>query len=73
MELALVVNNTGNGMFKKITTLALIALMAASLSSCGRRGGLQAPASTQIDTTDTAKAEKPAPKPNKPFILDGLI
>lgn len=68
-------NSTNTSMFKKLATLALISVMAIGLSSCGRRGALQAPASAQIDNADNKTAlptTKPA-KPDKRFILDGLI
>lgn len=75
MELGLVADSTNKSTFKKLATVALITLMAAGLSSCGRRGALQAPTSTQIDNGDVS-SEKPATKsakPDKKFILDGLI
>jgi len=75
MELGPVAHSTNNSTFKKLATLALITLMAVGLSSCGRRGALQAPASAQIDNGNVS-SEKPAtksPKPDKKFILDGLI
>ena len=68
-------DSTNNSQLKKLASVALITLMAAGLSSCGRRGALQAPASEQIDNGET-KSEKPATKsakPDKKFILDGLI
>lgn len=72
MELGLVANNTNNSSFKKLATLALLVVMVTGLSSCGRKGGLQTPASTQIDSSDV-KSETPASKSDKKFILDGLI
>lgn len=69
------VNNTDNSALKKLATITLVVVMAAGLSSCGRRGALQAPASAQIDSADT-KSDNSATKstkPDKKFILDGLI
>lgn len=75
MELGQVANSTNTSMFKKLATLALISVMAIGLSSCGRRGALQAPASAQIDNADnkTAQPTTKSAKPDKRFILDGLI
>ena len=50
-------------------SLILVA-MALSLGACGVRGGLQAPP----EDVATNRSETPAaPKPHKPFVLDGLI
>jgi predicted small lipoprotein YifL len=59
------------------------AAMAASalaflLAGCGVRGGLESPAEAKAQTTADAqsgegKPEGTAPKPHKPFILDGLV
>lgn len=65
-------NRTNNSQFKKLASLALIVALAGSLSACGRKGALEAPASAQIDDA-ASKSEKTTSKPDKKFILDGLI
>jgi len=61
----------------KNTVRSLIILLALglTLSACGRRGALEAPVSATVVTTDDAgnPIEKTAEKPDRPFILDGLI
>jgi predicted small lipoprotein YifL len=52
--------------------------LALSVSGCGVRGSLEYPAEAKSDRTATAdsgqgKPENAAPKPHKPFVLDGLI
>ncbi len=58
-----------------ITGISMLLAFALILSACGRRGALEAPASATIVTTDEAGSpvKKTAPKPDRPFILDGLI
>ncbi|MBU2531426.1 MAG: lipoprotein [Alphaproteobacteria bacterium] len=55
-------------------------LLATSLAGCGVRGSLDLPPEAKAQQQKTANAEsgqgKPAgaaPKPHKPFILDGLL
>jgi predicted small lipoprotein YifL len=48
------------------------------LSGCGLKGSLETPAQEKAEATAEAqsgqgKAENAAPKPHKPFVLDGLI
>lgn len=64
-------NRTNNSALKKLASLALIVALAGSLSACGRKGALEAPASSQIDAA--SNSEKTTSKPDKKFILDGLI
>ena len=54
--------------------------LALSLAGCGVRGSLELPPEAKAEQTQTAQAEsgqgKPAgaaPKPHKPFLLDGLL
>ncbi len=52
--------------------------LAFALAGCGVRGGLEAPPEAKAQTTADAqsgegKPEGAAPKPHKPFILDGLV
>lgn len=58
--------------------LALLAA-AAMVSGCGIRGGLETPPEAKAQQRDATaqsgqgKSEGAAPKPHKPFILDGLL
>ncbi|PIO98371.1 LPS translocon maturation chaperone LptM [Pleomorphomonas carboxyditropha] len=63
-----------------VLRLGMIMLMVGlAVTGCGRKGALEAPnstAETAVPSTNDPGAVKPveAPaKPNKPFILDGLI
>ena len=54
--------------------------LAIGLAGCGVRGSLELPREAKAKQAQTAQAEsgqgKPAgaaPKPHKPFILDGLL
>jgi predicted small lipoprotein YifL len=60
---------------KFLSAVASIAAIGLLLSGCGRRGNLEAPSSATVIVTDDQgnKVTKPAPKPDRPFILDGLI
>lgn len=56
------------------------ALLAFGLAGCGVRGSLELPPEAKAKQTQTAQADsgqgKPegaAPKPHKPFLLDGLL
>lgn len=57
--------------------IVLLLALAMAVSSCGRRGGLEAPGSVQADgfeqsaTANEETVEKP--KEDKPFILDPLL
>ena len=63
-----------------VLRLGMISLMVAlALAGCGRKGMLEAPKSTveapvsaTADPGAVTPAAKPA-KPDKPFLLDGLI
>ena len=62
--------------YKNVVILALLAIMVVGLSGCGRRGDLQAPGAQQNQNSpSTAPSDEvqPAPKPDRKFILDGLI
>ena len=55
-------------------------VLALGLAGCGVRGSLELPPEAKAEQTQTAQAEsgqgKPAgaaPKPHKPFLLDGLL
>ena len=60
---------------KILSAVASIIAIGLVISGCGRRGKLEAPASATVITTDKLGNEitKPAPKQDKPFILDGLL
>jgi len=57
--------------------IALLLILAMAISSCGRRGDLQAPGSVQADGTEQVEQattdEVEEVKEDKPFILDGLL
>ena len=59
------------------TMLTGILVAGLALSACGRRGGLEAPPSAWVTGSDlvvedAVEAEE-AKKPDRPFILDGLL
>ncbi|GAA5539457.1 MULTISPECIES: LPS translocon maturation chaperone LptM [Brucella/Ochrobactrum group] len=54
-----------------ISTVLMIAALAATLAACGRKGPLEPPPSSLI--TDDQGHTKPKPKEDKPFILDKLL
>lgn len=63
-----------------VLRLGVIMLMVGlAVTGCGRKGSLQAPKSTAeaaVTSTNDPAAVKPVEepaKPDKPFILDGLI
>ena len=60
---------------KTLIAVASLLVIGMSVSACGRRGTLEAPDAGKVITTDEEgnTVEKPAPKSDKPFILDGLI
>ena len=60
--------------------LVCCTLLAIGLAGCGVRGSLELPPEAKAEQSQTAQAEsgqgKPAgaaPKPHKPFLLDGLL
>jgi len=58
-----------------VRSLIILVALGLALSSCGRRGALETPVSATVVTTDDAgnPIEKSAEKPDRPFILDGLL
>lgn len=55
--------------------IALLIVVSMALSSCGRRGDLQAPGTLQADETqqvEQTEVEEEV-KEDNPFILDGLL
>ena len=56
---------------------AVVGLLAIGLafSACGRRGALESPPSSRVISADETgnKTEKSPTKPDRPFILDGLL
>ena len=58
--------------------LRLVPCVALTLAGCGVKGSLETPAEAKADATAEApsgqgKPEGAAPKPHKPFVLDGLL
>ncbi|MGU3401391.1 lipoprotein [Brucella sp. BE17] len=54
-----------------ISSVLLIAALAASLAACGRKGPLEPPPAATITNDQGRTVEKP--KEDKPFILDKLL
>lgn len=54
-----------------ISSVLLIAALAATLAACGRKGPLEPPPSAVV--TDEQGHTKPKPKVDKPFVLDKLL
>lgn len=55
-----------------LKTICTIAVLAAALSGCGRKGGLERPGA--ITTNPPAQGtETTPPKEDRRFILDGLL
>ena len=52
--------------------LALLVIAGLGLSACGRKGPLEAPPS-QPRADGAPPAETASGKPDRPFILDGLL
>lgn len=60
--------------------LAVLALAAAGLAGCGVRGSLDAPSEAKAAGTATSAEagaagtnSAAAPKPHRPFVLDGIL
>lgn len=57
--------------------IALLLILAMAVSSCGRRGDLQAPGTVQAESIEQSAQTEPEPaveeKEDKPFILDPLL
>jgi predicted small lipoprotein YifL len=57
--------------------IAGLLVAAVALAGCGRKGALEAPPGATLQSAapeETAPADATAiPKPDKPFILDGLL
>jgi len=61
----------------RLCSIAALAL-ALGLAGCGVRGNLETPHDAKAEATAQAdsgqgKAEGAAPKPHRPFVLDGLL
>ncbi len=59
------------------TAIAGVLIAGLTLSACGRKGALEAPpgasASDADLTIDDPVAAEKAKKPDRPFVLDGLL
>ncbi|MCD2175697.1 lipoprotein [Rhizobium sp. C4] len=63
-------------LFKKLALAAVCVAIVTSVSSCGRKGDLDAPGTYEGQPMDKATGTvktKPLPKEDKPFILDPLL
>lgn len=60
---------------RMLMKFALVLAIALAVSSCGRRGNLEAPPSTNVISVDEYGNEQPVEeeKVDKPFILDPLL
>lgn len=59
-----------------LTSLVTLLLVVAVASGCGRRGGLERPSQAAVSENEAERArdaDGDEEKPDKPFILDGLI
>jgi predicted small lipoprotein YifL len=79
-SLMLSLSKTALQVAKPMLSVASALLLAGVLSGCGVKGPLETPTAAKGAQQATAqadsgqgKAEGAAPKPHKPFILDGLI
>jgi predicted small lipoprotein YifL len=62
------------GLNKLLINLTLVLVIALVASSCGRRGNLEAPPSTNVISVDEYGNEQPEEeKVDEPFILDPLL
>lgn len=62
------------GKMNILVIIAMAVVLAIGLSSCGRKGPLEAPGSSATDTDDgISKKERKKEKADRRFILDGLI
>lgn len=61
-----------DGFVKKLSLVLLFVALAAGLSSCGRKGALQSPTAA-IETESGTEQPTQETKPDREFILDGLI
>lgn len=61
--------------FRSVHGAAVLALVAAlALAGCGRRGDLEPPIGQPLTTTPSGKKVDPGiVKPDRPFVLDGLL
>ncbi|HWU61907.1 MAG TPA: lipoprotein [Ensifer sp.] len=63
-------------LFKKLALAAVCVAIVASVSSCGRKGDLDAPGTYEGQPMDKATGTvktKPLVKEDKPFVLDPLL
>lgn len=62
-----------NGLMQKTLMSLVVLALAAGLSSCGRKGALEAPPSAAIASDDAVNSESQSDVPDNPFLLDPLI
>ncbi|MGE0231677.1 MAG: lipoprotein [Flavobacteriaceae bacterium] len=59
-------------MLRALLTLLMVSMLALAVSACGRKGPLEPPPG-KPDQGPATSDGIPAEKPNRPFILDGLL
>ncbi len=63
-----------SGLAKYALNIALVLVLALAVTSCGRRGALEAPPSSAVVTSDgEGEVQEEKPVEDKPFILDALL
>jgi predicted small lipoprotein YifL len=65
---------TGDIMGRGFILIAIMLLATMSLSACGKRGALEAPALAPNEkAAQSSTDDKPGEKTHRPFILDSLL
>ena len=68
------IQQMANSLAKILLNMALVLTVALAVSSCGRRGNLEAPPTANVVSVDENGEELPEEeKVDKPFILDPLL
>lgn len=59
----------------RAAALTLLLAAAAALGACGKKGDLDYPPGTQMEsrTKPDGSVEQQPKRPNRPFVLDGLL
>lgn len=59
----------------RAAALVLLAAVAPAIAACGKKGDPEFPKGTQMETRTQAdgKTSKQPKRPDRPFVLDGLL